>query len=69
MKSLHKVNPNASHETWNPPDMGIEPPANSQSDFNKEQVLAIFKNKEDSVLPAKKTDKAFTPPLIPSRSD
>lgn len=60
MKSLHKVNPNASHETWNPPDMGIEPPVNSQSDFNKEQVLAIFKNKEDSVLPAKKTDKAFT---------
>ena len=40
--------------------MGIEPPSNPQSDFNKEQVLAIFKNKEDSVLPAKKTDKAFT---------
>lgn len=45
MKSLTKTNPNASLETWNPPDLEAESTGHSNS-VRKEKVLAIFQNED-----------------------
>lgn len=66
MKSLTKVNPNASLETWNPPDLEAESAGYSKS-VQKEKVLAIFQNEdglerkeENSALHQKGRSKNFT---------
>ncbi len=47
MKSLPKVNPDASLPAWNPPDLSFEPSAHSKN-TGKEKILAIFQNEDDA---------------------
>jgi flagellar biosynthesis/type III secretory pathway protein FliH len=50
MKSFSKIRSNASHEklkTWNPPELDVASAAYSES-IQKDQVLAIFRNEEET---------------------
>lgn len=47
MKSLLKVNPDASLPTWNPQELSVEPSADSQN-ARREEVLAIFQDEVET---------------------
>ena len=54
MKSLPKVNPDASLPAWNPPDLNNIPSAASQSG-QKEKVIAMFQNEDEPVVEKEET--------------